>query len=661
MRSSRAKQSHLLRIGAGIAAILFLAALLAPYFLNVDRYRPNIVAFLAAETNRPVVIGELRARLLPAVGFTADGFHLGNPQGFAPGEFISAAQVRGTLAFWPLVLRHDLRIKSIELIRPRLALLEDARGENNYTFPSALAATPKSSATNSPEPKGGPHSARETRTLLIDRMTLRDAEVIFGGIDESGTVSATVDAQGFAVTLRHLALRPMLVRDWLVDAKLGGARFTLAGWDGPVAFHSGTATLRGGDLESAFSADFGAAARLSGTFSVADVEHAVVKFDLKSDDVDVDALIAGATAKPAATSKAAATLSSPVAPAPFGNAHAGNIPTGNIPTGNIPTGDAGPAAPHVFDTTRAGAVNHRTPTAGPLPVSPRVSPPISPVAKTATAAASPLGSELLAEGHLAADRIRSGAQLAGPATADLRLYSDRMEIWPVTVRLGGGALQLSARTDRRQTPQRFSINVQARNLNLGQIVVTSPALREKFAGTGELDLQLFGSLDEAWQKSLLGKGQFAVRNGRIAGVNIYDATQSAAEVAVARGDTTFTAITGDLTIAAQRVGSSDLHLGSPRGTADLRGTCGFDGSLSYAGQISTPPSPESAPATSGGNRAKLAHNTPAQNKNVVRFLLHGTLENPQLLPSRTKINFVAPPPGAPAGKKPDSFPNLFQK
>ena len=178
----------------------------------------------------------------------------------------------------------------------------------------------------------------------------------------------------------------------------------------------------------------------------------------------------------------------------------------------------------------------------------------------------------------------------------------------MTVRLGDGALQLSARTDRRQAPQRFSINVQARNLNLGQIVVTTPALREKFAGTGELDLQLFGSLDEAWQKSLLGKGQFAVRNGRIAGVNIYDATQSPTDVAVARGDTTFTAITGDLTIAAQHIGSNDLHLESPRGTADLRGTCGFDGSVSYAGQISTPPSLESAVAASGGNRGSHAEN-----------------------------------------------------
>ena len=67
-RLQRPKQSHPWWIAAGIVAILFLAALVAPYFLNVDRYRPNISAFLAAETARPVTIGKLHARLLPAVG-----------------------------------------------------------------------------------------------------------------------------------------------------------------------------------------------------------------------------------------------------------------------------------------------------------------------------------------------------------------------------------------------------------------------------------------------------------------------------------------------------------------------------------------------------------------------------------------------------------------
>lgn len=629
-RAQRPKEWHRLRIAAVIAAVLLLGALLVPYFLNVDRYRPNISSFLAAETGRAVMIGPMRARLLPAVGFTADGFRVGNPRGFGPGEFISAAQVRGTLAFWPLVFRHEVRIKSIELIRPRLALLEDARGENNYSFPATVPPNGKSSSANSPESQGG---TRETRTLLIEQMTLRDAEVIFGGINENGTVAATVDARGFGVTLRQLALRPMRVRDWLVAAKLGGARFTLAGWDGPVTFRSGTVSLRRGELESTFSADFGGAATLSGNFSVADVEHAVVKFDLKSEDVDVDAVIAGATSKSAAFSSSTGSA--------VGDTHVGSVPTGH----------AERAAAPALAPPRDPAVNR----GGLIASTPPVSPSLAANGKAATAA-SPLGSELLAEGHLAADRIRSGAQIAGPATADLRLYSDRMEIWPVTVRLGDGALQLSARTDRRQAPQRFSINVQARNLNLGHIVVTTPELRDKFAGTGELDLQLFGSLDEAWEKSLLGKGQFAVHNGRIAGINIYDATQSPTAVAVARGDTTFTAITGDLSVAAQRIGSSDLHLESPHGTADLRGTFGFDGAISYAGQIRTAGGSQATPG-----RDQLARNGLGQNKNVVRFLLHGTLANPQLLPSRTKINFAEPHPVVPAGKPADSFPNLFQR
>ena len=223
----------------------------------------------------------------------------------------------------------------------------------------------------------------------------------------------------------------------------------------------------------------------------------------------------------------------------------------------------------------------------------------------AATAAAAIASDLLAEGHVAAERIRSGPQIAGPATADLRVYTDRMEIWPVTARIGDGTLQFSARTDRRQAPQRFSINVQVRNLNVAEIAVTSPALRGKLAGTGELDLQLFGSLDSTLERSLAGKGQFAIRNGRIAGLNLSGVAQSISRrpatpltaapavplvpAPAASGDTTFTAIKGDIAISDEHINSRDMHLDSPRGTADLRGSIGFDGSLSYDGQISALP------------------------------------------------------------------------
>jgi hypothetical protein len=289
---------------------------------------------------------------------------------------------------------------------------------------------------------------------------------------------------------------------------------------------------------------------------------------------------------------------------------------------------------------------------------------------------------LLAEGHLAAERIRSGPQIAGPATADLRVYTDRMEIWPVTARFGDGTLQFAARTDRRQTPQRFSINIQVRNLNVAEMVVTSPALRGKLAGTGELDLQAFGSLDSTLERSLAGKGQFAIRNGRIEGFSLYGAGQSIAGAPLATaagaqpaaapgasGDTTFTAIKADIAIGDERIESRDMHLDSPRGTADLRGSIGFDGSLNYDGQISaqlpaSSTSPGASTASDGGNQAKnAAVKLPIKNGRLtVPFALHGTLQTPQVLPAHGTIDFSAPIRSPHPGQKSDSsFPNLFKK
>src|SRR5262249_2670661 len=143
---------------------------------------------------------------------------------------------------------------------------------------------------------------------------------------------------------------------------------------------------------------------------------------------------------------------------------------------------------------------------------------------------------------------------------------------PITIRLYGGALQVSARTDRRQSPMRYSANLQARDVSMEQMLSAVPSLRGQFAGTGEFDLQVFGSLDTTWEKSVAGTGQFAIRNGRIRGFNLAGAAQSIADLAGVGGDTPFTAITGDLDIHDQRVFSKDVHLDSPRGIADLAGS-----------------------------------------------------------------------------------------
>ena len=590
-----------------VAAALLLGAVV-PYFLDADPYRGTISNLIAERTGRQIRFGKIRAQVLPHVGFSVEDAHMGNPSGFAPGEFVAAQEVRGALAFWPLVLRREIRLTSLEMVKPKLLLLEDGRGHNNYTFssaaPSAVAAVRLAQAFPGAPEGSDANAGAGTSTLEVDALSLRDAEVMLGNVDARGNITATIDATGLSGELRHWTLEPFAVRDWQGDAELAGSRVTFASWNGPIALSSGSVRLRGGELESVFVVDVGKGTRVQGKLSVADVEHAVVRFDLQTANLDLDALLAGLPKMPA-------------------------------------------------ERNRADAAGE-----------PRA------ILSSATDQAPNVG-DLLAVGHVAADKIRVKPYVAGPLTADVRLYADRAEIWPFTLRLEGGSLQATARTDQRQKPARFSVKLEARNIDVARLLQSSPALRGALAGTGELDLQMFGSFDAAWALSLEGQGHFAVRNGRIKGFNLIGAAQSIANLAGGSGDTTFVAVTGDLGVHQGRVNSRDVHLNSPRGTVDLRGWCGLDGTLEYDGQIGVqvaapaPPaqagaSAQPAPAAADGVSSAIGKLL-AKNAGVLTLpiSLRGTLAHPALGPGHGGQNF--PAPAKPNPQKKDSFPNLFQK
>jgi hypothetical protein len=196
-------------------------------------------------------------------------------------------------------------------------------------------------------------------------------------------------------------------------------------------------------------------------------------------------------------------------------------------------------------------------------------------------------------------------------------------------------------------------------------------LRGKFAGTAELDLQLIGSIEPQWTQSLTGTGQFAVRNGRIAGFNLAGAAQSLANLAGVNGDTPFTRIAGDLNIRDGRVASRQIHMDSPRGTLDLKGSCGFYGSLDYEGQMiaqlggsAAAGSATGAPDLLSGLIGNAMSRNLGKTQVTVPFLLKGTVQQPQLRPGRASPKFTKTAQANQPGQSMQSqqnaaFPNLF--
>ena len=185
-------------------------------------------------------------------------------------------------------------------------------------------------------------------------------------------------------------------------------------------------------------------------------------------------------------------------------------------------------------------------------------------------------------------------------------------------------------------------------------------------GTGELDLQLLGNLSDAWKKSLSGTGKFAVRNGHLPGVNLAGAAESVVKMAGVGGDTPFTVLEGDLTIADQRVASKQIHLDSSVGIVDLKGSLGLDSTLDYQGTVTV--NPVAALGKAGSVVSGLIGSKVG--KVTVPFALGGTIESPKVTPGKGVPSFGAPSTAsgaAPSGQQPsvqenvNSLKNLFKK
>ena len=116
---------------ATIAAVL-LATLLfvVPSLINVDRYRPEMIAYLERKTGKQIEIGRLALSFSP-LSVRIDGFGAKNPPLFPPGYIVQVAQIDAKLDAAAL-LRRRVVIKELVLDRPVIHLVSDPDGPWNF-------------------------------------------------------------------------------------------------------------------------------------------------------------------------------------------------------------------------------------------------------------------------------------------------------------------------------------------------------------------------------------------------------------------------------------------------------------------------------------------------------------------------------------------------
>ena len=137
----------------GVSFLVLLIALVIaiPILIDVDRYRPRIVAYIEERTGKSAEIGRLTLTLFPTLSIRVDDFALGNPEGFPEGHFFRARRIYAELDRDELWDRRIV-IQSLEINDPVITLLSNARGKWNFENPPRPAARPQTSTAESSAP-----------------------------------------------------------------------------------------------------------------------------------------------------------------------------------------------------------------------------------------------------------------------------------------------------------------------------------------------------------------------------------------------------------------------------------------------------------------------------------------------------------------------------
>ena len=203
-------------------------AIIIPMLLNIDRYRPQVIAQIQAETGKPVQIGRLDLTILPQVAIRVDDFSMGNPTGFPTGDFVKAKKILAVVNASAL-LHRSVEITSLELDDLTLNMLEDTHGKWNFENPPAKEAPPAEAA-------GGKSSASFTLGV-ISKLTIARGQFSAASLLASGVPGPSLmNVHGAAIDLRDVNLNALTTASLREPASAPGELASVAGWLDTVVY-----------------------------------------------------------------------------------------------------------------------------------------------------------------------------------------------------------------------------------------------------------------------------------------------------------------------------------------------------------------------------------------------------------------------------------------
>jgi AsmA protein len=159
----------LIYIIGGVVVALLLAAVLLPFVIDANRFRPEIESSLNTALNRKVDIGNIRLSILSG-GVAVENISISDDPSFNTGPFLRAKSLSVNLELLPLIFSRAIHVTGLTIDQPRVKLLRSAAGA--WNFSTLGASQTQSKNATAARPRRGSSADLSVRSFSLKNGTM---------------------------------------------------------------------------------------------------------------------------------------------------------------------------------------------------------------------------------------------------------------------------------------------------------------------------------------------------------------------------------------------------------------------------------------------------------------------------------------------------------
>ncbi len=181
-------RKRLLIVGGGVVGLLLVVLLAAPFLIDANSYKPEIIAAVKKATGRELAVdGRIDLSLLPTPTATVAGVKFFNVPGSKNPYMVEVKSVSVKVSL-PALLTGSIEASEVILVEPKIVLEVNSEGKPNWEFaPSVAEAKPAAPTPGSPRP------------LSLGRLVIENGTLIFS--DSKTGLSVVADKANFTAAV----------------------------------------------------------------------------------------------------------------------------------------------------------------------------------------------------------------------------------------------------------------------------------------------------------------------------------------------------------------------------------------------------------------------------------------------------------------------------